>query len=233
MELKVLGTVSPYCKDNKNCPGYLITHGQNKILLDCGEGISRLLNMPDDLNNLTIIISHLHKDHYSGLSGIAYASYVYYNLGYLNERIKVYIPKENIINGYSGGWSCPIPSDNQFPDYNYLMNYGKENLLKFIPYSKEDILNYEDMEISFSENPHQIKTYSIKVKTNDNTIVYSADTGFNNNTLEEFAKGADLFICESTFLRGQQKKNDHHLYAFEAALIAKSANVKELALTHF
>ena len=85
-----LGTVSPYPKDNKNCPGFLIEYKGYKILLDAGEGCSRLLNMPNDLNNLIIIISHLHKDHYSGLSGIAYASYVYKNLGYIDDKINIY-----------------------------------------------------------------------------------------------------------------------------------------------
>ena len=28
MEVKFLGTVSPYCKDEKNCPGYLVTNGK-------------------------------------------------------------------------------------------------------------------------------------------------------------------------------------------------------------
>ena len=73
MELKVLGTVSPYCKLDKNCPGFLIKNGEHKILLDCGNGITRLLNLQEDLKNLTIILSHLHKDHYGDILSIAYA----------------------------------------------------------------------------------------------------------------------------------------------------------------
>ena len=65
------------------------------------------------------------------------------------------------------------------------------------------------------------------------TIVYSADTGYKNNSLEFFAKNCDLLICESSFLKGQFKKTDSHLYAYEAAHIAKIANAKKLALMHF
>ena len=86
------GTVSPYPKNNKNCPGFLIEYNGYKVLLDSGEGVSDLLNFPHDLNNLIIVISHLHKDHYSGLAGIGYASYVYKNLGYIDKKIPVYIP---------------------------------------------------------------------------------------------------------------------------------------------
>ena len=88
MEIKFLGTVSPYCKDEKNCPGYLITHENEKILLDCGNGISRYLNMPDDLEDLTIIISHLHSDHYGELLSLAQTSYVFHKLGLLKNICK-------------------------------------------------------------------------------------------------------------------------------------------------
>lgn len=54
-----LGTVSTYCYEGKKCPGFLVQYGDNKILLDCGNGISEYMNLPNDLNNLVIIISHL------------------------------------------------------------------------------------------------------------------------------------------------------------------------------
>ena len=46
-------------------------------------------------------------------------------------------------------------------------------------------------------------------------------------------KDADLLICESTYLKGQTKTSDNHLYAFEAGKIARDANAKKLLLTHF
>ena len=36
-----LGTVSPYCKGDKNCPGYLSEYHDRKILVDCGNGVTR------------------------------------------------------------------------------------------------------------------------------------------------------------------------------------------------
>ena len=67
----------------------------------------------------------------------------------------------------------------------------------------------------------------------DKTFVYSGDTGYKENLLSGFAKDADILLCESTFLRGQTRLHDNHLYAYEAATIAKDANVKKLILTHF
>ena len=239
-----LGTVSPYPKGNKNCPGFLIEYRGYKVLLDSGEGISRLLNFPNDLNNLIIIISHLHKDHYSGLSGIGYASYVYKNLGYLQNKIKVYIPvgdlpKNKELYHYEDGWDGKIKVQNKLQDFEYLIDYGDENYFQFLTYNdslncnSNDVINHGDIKITFCNNPHQLKTYSAKIECNDFIIVYSADTGYKNNRLETFSKNADLLICESTFLKGQPRSSDNHLYAFEAGKIAKEANVKKLLLTHF
>lgn len=233
-----LGTVSPYPKDNKNCPGFLIESNNNKILLDCGSGISRLLDMKNDLNNLIIIISHLHKDHYSDLASIAYASYIYHNLGYIDKKINVYIPEgdtyktcENYTD--KDGWGASRPITKNIIDYEYLMNFGKENYLEFISYNGRQKLTHGNMEITFKCNPHSLVTFSCKITNTENTIVYSADTGFEKNSLVNFSKEADLLICESTYLRGQLKHEDNHLYAYEAATIAKLANVKKLLLTHF
>ena len=239
MEIKILGSVSPYCKDNKNCPGYLITTDNSKILLDCGNGITRNMNLPDDLNNLTIIISHLHKDHYGDLLSLAYASYVYHNLGYLDKPITVYLPEtekivvEKQIGYWADGWIKYGKVEEDLIDYSFLTHLGEEHYMKFKKYDEYTNLKIDNLKISFSKNPHQINTYSTKIKENSNIFVYSADTGFKNNSLIKLAKNADILICESTYLKGQTKSKDYHLYAYEAAIIAKEANVKELVLTHF
>ena len=52
-----LGTVSPYCKDEHNCPGFLVLYKNQKILLDCGNGITRYMDFPSGLENLNVIIT--------------------------------------------------------------------------------------------------------------------------------------------------------------------------------
>ena len=49
MKLKVLGSVSPYQNKNNNCPGFLVEKEDKRYLLDCGSGITRELNIPNDL----------------------------------------------------------------------------------------------------------------------------------------------------------------------------------------
>lgn len=233
-----LGTVSPYCKGNSNCPGFLISDGKQKIMLDCGNGVSRYLNMETDLNDLIIIISHLHRDHYGDLTSIAYASTLYKNLGYVNDKIKVYIPSGDKIKydmSYIGedGWGCSKTLDKPIIDYEYLNEVAKTNNLEIIDYNQSLKIKHGMFNISFSKNQHPITTHSVKIIDGLNTIVYSSDTGYNGNCLEKFAENADILICESSFLKGQIKNNDYHLFAHEAAKIAKYAKVKQLVLTHF
>ena len=243
MENKVLsvtplGTVSTYCYENKNCPGFLVKYGDNKILLDSGNGISRNMNLPNDFNNLSIIISHLHPDHYGELLSIAQTSYVFHKLGYIENRIKVYIPGGDVVKiteDYDDidGWSASRYRTKNLIDFDYLLSLEKTSFLEFLPYKQSDILKFDDLVVSFSRNPHPLITYSTKLETKEAKLVYSSDTGFEGNSLERFAKDADLLICESTFLRGQIKGEDNHLFAYEAGKIARSANVQKLLLMHF
>lgn len=233
-----LGTVSPFCHGNCNCPGYLVEYGNNKVLLDCGNGITRLLKIPEDLNNLIIIISHLHKDHYGDLLSLGYASFIAHNLGYLDNKVKVYIPSGDVIKvdeNYTDidGWGASRTINKSIIDYDYLMQFNKECYLEFISYKHNDLLSVEDLKITFCSNPHQLVTYSTKLEVDNIKLVYSSDTGYVDNSLEMFAKDANILICESTFLKGQQRIGNNHLYAHEASMIAKTANVEKLLLTHF
>ena len=131
------------------------------------------------------------------------------------------------------GWAASRIVEKNLIDFDYLLSLEKENYLEFIPYKQKDKLNIDDLQISFAKNPHPLITYSTKLETEGIKLVYSSDTGYKGNCLEEFALNANLLICESTFLRGQIRNGDNHLFAYEAAKIAKKANVDRLLLTHF
>ena len=212
MKLKVLGSVSPYQNKNNNCPGFLVEKKDKRYLLDCGSGITRELNIPSDLKNLTIIISHLHRDHYADLLTLGYATYVYHKLGVLKEKVKVYIPNEDSI------------------DKTYLENMN-EHYFEFKIYDEKTILE-DNLKITFRKNPHPVLTFSMKVEDEKTKLVYSSDTGYKENTLEDFSKHADLLICETTFLENQKGEIDNHLTTKEAGIIAKKAKVKRLMITH-
>lgn len=230
-----LGTVSPYPKNEKNCPGFFVEYENNKILIDCGNGCTRLLKFPDDINNLKIFISHLHPDHYGDLLSLIQAVKVYDRFGFLESKIDLYIPcetiKERMYYTDEDGWGASRTIETNPLDYKIIQKLADIDPINFKGYMPASI-KFDDIVITSKEVPHQVSCYAIKVATPDGVIVYSSDTG-TSNSLRNFAKDCDLFICESTFLKGQYRAEDAHLYAWEAASIAKDANVKKLLLTHF
>ena len=216
MKLKVLGTQSPYNTKGHNCPGFFIQDANNRILLDCGSGSHSLLNYPVDLNNLSVIISHLHRDHYNDIYNLQYSSFVFHNQKRIENPINIYMPSTpgNIVNDIKG-------ESNAYANYHLIYEDNK--------------LKIGNIDISFCKTDHPVETYAIRLDNSKRSIVYTSDTSYSaKDRITEFAKGADLLICESSLLKcyGFPEVNSH-LTAEQAAIIAKQAKVKGLALTHF
>ena len=213
-----LGTVSPYCSNDKNCSGFLIKYNNKNYLLDCGNGITRNMKMNEDLKNLKVFISHLHVDHYGDVLCLAQSALVYNRLGLIDEKLDIYIPGDDYLNS----------KKKHIEDYYFLHSLEKEYPINIIDY---EYLHVDDdnLKVSSIYVPHQVKAHAFRIDTEIGSVVYSGDTGSKNN-LREFAKNCDLFICESTFLKDEMRRCDSHLFTTDAALIAK---VKKLMLTHF
>lgn len=217
IEIIPLGTVSPYPKENMNCPGFLIKYNNKNVLLDCGNGITRLLKLPKDLENLNVIITHYHKDHFGDIGALQYASYVYHNLGILNSKIKIYLP-ENDINFSKQMIISSLESYAEYFDINDNFSFS-----------------VDDLNVSFKDNnSHSIESFMVKLQNKDFKIVYTSDVGITNfNALIDFCKDADLLICESSFLKRHNSNSKAHLTAYDASILAKKSNSKKLLLTHF
>lgn len=216
MRLKILGTQSPYNTEGHNCPGFFFQDGNNRILLDCGSGSHSLLKYPIDLQNLSVIISHLHRDHYNDIYNLQYSSFVFHNQKRIEQPINIYLPRTPI------SIVDDIESEtNSFAKYHLI---GEKIKLKI-----------GKIDVSFCRTDHPVETYAIKLKNGERTIVYTSDTSYSaKDRLVEFAKEADLLICESSLLKSYGfPEINSHLTAEQAAQIAKQANVKALALTHF
>ena len=212
-----LGTVSPYPKDNMNCPGFLVKYNNSKILLDCGNGTTRLLRFPNDLNNLNVIITHYHKDHFSDIGSIQYSSYVYHNLGLLKNKVNVFLPKK----------------DYCYNRKSILEN--NESYCNYIDIEDETIFDIDNLKVVLEDNKsHTIESFMVKLKSESFKIVYTSDIGVSNfDKLIEFCKDSDLLICESSLLKIYNLENTTHMTAYDAGRLAKLANVKKLLLTHF
>lgn len=223
-KLKILGTYSPYPKGKHNCPGFLVISDSSKIMLDCGNGALRLLNFPEDLKNLSVIISHMHNDHFGDLGILQYTSYSHYNLGLINDKITIYLPSASNKTKTSSEdkVSGIINEDFAFAEYRYISN--------------NTAIQIGDISVSFLKTSHSQDSYAIKLEDkNSYKIVYTSDISFRDKAdIVQFATDTDILICEASLLKehGFSEFNSH-LTAEQAALIAKEANAKSLILTHF
>ena len=78
---------------------------------------------------------------------------------------------------------------------------------------------------------HPVETFGFRVEHDGWQLAYSADTG-ESDALVRLAAGADLLLCEASFLDGQDNRPDLHLTARQAAAHAARAGVGQLVLTH-
>ncbi len=218
VELKILGTKSPVCNEQSACPSYYIKYKDTKVILDCGSGSHRFFNF-NDLSGLNIFISHFHYDHYTDLYNYMYASYVQKKQNRIEKPINIYIPTYP----YSIYESIKVE------------NLTYSNLYDINEYSSYNLDN--DVKVDFCKLVHSkfIENYAIRVRIGNKTIVYTGDLSFDaKNEIVNFAKNADILICESTLLKEYNfPEINIHLTAYQAATIAKEANVKKLILTHF
>lgn len=218
-EIKIipLGTVSPFCTEDANCPGYLIKYKNYNILLDCGNGITKRLDLLKDLENLSIIITHYHIDHFGDLGTLQYASFCLHNLNLLENKIKIYLPK----NDYLYNKKSIVERRETYSDYFDIEN----NKSIFI----------DDLKITFKDNhSHSIESFMVKLENKDFKIIYTSDIGKSNFIdLINFLRNADLLICESSYILKHNSNCSTHFTAHDAGVLAKESNCKELILTHF
>lgn len=137
------------------------------------------------MQNLKVIITHYHKDHIGDIGVIQYASYVNHNLGTINDKIQIYLPK----NEFRFNKAAIIFNHESYSDY-----FNIENNYSFY---------IDDLKVSFEDNnSHTIESYMVKLQNQDFKIVYTSDIGTSKfEQLIEFCQNSDLIICESSFLK--------------------------------
>ena len=78
---------------------------------------------------------------------------------------------------------------------------------------------------------HPVETFGFRVEHAGWRLAYSGDTG-ESDALVRLAEGADLLLCEASFLDGPGYRPNLHLTARQAAEHAARAGVGQLVLTH-
>ncbi|HOB87445.1 MAG TPA: MBL fold metallo-hydrolase [Bacillota bacterium] len=212
MKLTVLGCYGPYPPAGGACSGYLLEEGGTRVLIDCGNGVLSRLQSYCRLWELeAVVLSHLHSDHISDLFILRYALDVFQRRGLRREPLPLYAP--------------PEPAA-EFERLSYKSVYRPAAL------AAGQVLEIGPLTFRFAAAVHAVPCLAMRIQAAGKTLVYSGDTEYFSG-LVDWARGADLFLCEANYLEKDMAANPpNHLSAAQAAQLAAEAGVKRLLLTH-
>jgi ribonuclease BN (tRNA processing enzyme) len=214
--IRILGSEPAWPSASRACSGFLVQTGRSMVLVDCGTGVFERLRAvlpPEELTG--VVISHLHFDHWTDL--IPFRYYLSFDAR-PHVRPDLHLPPGAIEKLQKV--TEPIDPEPRF----------FTDVFETSEYDPRGELRVGDLRITFRQTLHPIETYALKLISGDRTVVYSADTGW-TESMGDFAREADLFICEATW-GAEEGGADIHLSAAEAGRLAALAGAKRLVLTH-
>ncbi len=220
MKLTVIGSGTGLIKRERSGPSFLISEGEERLLLDCGWGcLGRLLKTGENPNRIdNIFISHPHADHIIELMAII-QSKVIHNC-YFEDKIS-----KTTVWGYKG-----IGRDYQ--TLKKMMVPEQEEKLEVE--TKEEGGQAGKMSLTIIEVGHvpYFRSAAIKIESGGKILVYSGDTN-GDESFWQTAKGADTLIMDASvgskvFLR--KGRQPTHTSPQQAGLLADRAGVKRLIL---
>jgi ribonuclease BN (tRNA processing enzyme) len=185
-----------------------------RLLIDFGPGSLSALQRYAGMHSVdAILITHLHCDHV--LDACSYVVVRRYAPDGPYPPIPVYAPAgapERISAAYS-------PDNGQVDDvYTF---YGLQpGSFPLGPFS-----------VTVDRVNHPVETYGVRLEHDGRVLAYSSDTA-PCDALLRLAQDADLFLCEASYLDGEDNPPDLHLTGREAGEAATKASVGRLLLTH-
>lgn len=220
MRLTVVGCSGSYPGPDSPASCYLLeaSDGERdwRILLDLGNGaLGSLHRYADPLSIDAVLISHLHADHCLDLCGY-YVMRKYHPAG-AQPRIPVYGP-DGVADRLARAYD--LPSDPGMTEEFDFRGYLDEKDIRIGPFT-----------ITPVPVRHPVPAYALRVRVGSKVLTYSGDTALCDG-LTRAAREADVFLCEASFLTGEDVPDGVHLTGAEAGRTAAEAGAKRLLLTH-
>jgi ribonuclease BN (tRNA processing enzyme) len=222
MKIVFLGTNGWYTTETGNTPCILIDSKDQYVVFDAGNGIYKLDKYITENKPVSLFITHFHIDHTSGLHTLAKFNFP--------QGIDVYVGEgrgkdfETLVN--------PPFTIGYKPQPENIMNLKTEIRLHELS-EGEHKLERSEIPVSVVKVFHAYGAHGYRITLEGKTIAYTGDCGLTDNA-RKLAQDADLLISEcSNIIETKDSENWGHLTPVLAATLAKEANVKRLALTHF
>ncbi|MEQ1606326.1 MAG: ribonuclease Z [Pyrinomonadaceae bacterium] len=222
MKLTVLGSGTSIPHPKRSSSGYWLETTGGTVMLDFSASAPlRMAQEGLDWANLDAIwISHFHLDHCAGIPPLLAGTKHVGNMKDRTKPLRIFGP---------AGITKLIAGFDAVHDYRLLEQPFPVEISEIEQLEKFEIL--PGVEAVACETPHTDESHAIHIRdTDDKTLVYSADTGF-DELMATFANGVDLFILECTFVRDKPKLK--HLELAEAIYLIRKSKCKQAMLTHF
>jgi ribonuclease BN (tRNA processing enzyme) len=219
IHIHFLGTGDAFSAGGRNQAAYLIRHPECALLLDCGATILASLKRhglsaePVD----TILLSHLHGDHFAGLPFL-FLEYIYVEprdrplriVGPPGAEEKVQRIFEAM---YADSAAEPLP---------FAIEFVEAEPWKWLSMGEARIFPFRA--------PHQENPVSLgyEILLDGRKIVYTGDSGWSEELVAR-SKNADLFLCECSFF---ETRTDAHLDYPRILENLPRLAAKRIVLTH-
>jgi len=215
VRLTVIGCSGSFPGPDSPASCYLLEADGFRLLLDLGNGAVGALQRHTGLGDIdAVCLSHLHADHCLDLCPF-WVSRMFGPSGPLR-RIPVYGPEGT--------------ARRMAQAYGLEEHPGMAQAFDFVtltPGSRE----IGPFGVTVAHMNHPVETFGFRVGQGGRSMAYSADTG-ECPALVDPARGADLLLCEASFLSAPGLVPDLHLTAGQAVAHAAAAGVGALLLTH-
>lgn len=211
MKITVIGFWGGYPAKNEASSGYLLEYGDYRILLDCGSGVlSELQNHmhPEELN--AVVLSHYHPDHVADVGVLQHALLIQQMLSGQKNTVPIY--------GHD-------LDELEFKKLTY------KEITKGMAYSPDEPIQIGPFTFNFMRTKHPVPCFAMRIEVGGHTLVYTGDSSYVEE-FADFAKNANILLCESNFYSDMDGTAAGHMTAREAGVIAKKANAQLLILTH-
>jgi ribonuclease BN (tRNA processing enzyme) len=214
MRLTVLGCAGSFPGPESACSAYLVEADGFRLLIDFGSGALSPLQRYAGLHSLdAILLTHLHCDHM--LDACTYVVVRRYAPDGPYPPLPVYAP-----SGAPDRIAAAYSNEEGAVDDVYRFYGLQPGTFPIGPFT-----------VTVDRVNHPVETYGVRLEHGGSVLTYSSDTA-PCEALLRLAQGADLFLCEASYLDGADNPPDLHLTGREAGEAATKAGVGRLLLTH-